>query len=467
MRVTREVVEKGIARLITKREFFVYGLTLVKSKVVMEHIGHPLAVTFQRGRPVLLYDPEAETSAKDVDDVTEILRHEATHLLLLHPYRAPEYVRRRTKPGRSPRGILYNTAVAAAIDTAQEHTVNEMILPSSYIEEHGVLLEEFRNTDMTSEEIADELLSRVEVSDDTLKYRGQAVGAGGAGSSSESGSQGNTRRGESPTEDGARSGVAQDEKTGVQNETAQLNRQASYVPSLKELLVQVMANGKDFTVDVLYVNDSEAESEEVAREFAKSVMQDAKSRGLLPSQFDEYLKSISDKRLGLEYVVRRALQRLVRGISRSSLPIRTKPSRRYPPGIGCGKIRRPNEGVIIITDTSGSMSEETLEVVFGEIERIARRYAVYWIGCDADAYDAKLYRRGMWRQLGLRRGGTDYEPAIAVAQERGFRKIVYITDAICPAPRNLEPDTEVLWVVVGDADAGHLPGEVIRVLDFA
>ena len=478
MKVTREAVEKGIARLITRRESFVYGLTLVKARVVMEHIGHPLAVTFQKGRPVLIYDPEAETSVETVDDVAEILRHEATHLLLLHPYRAPEYVRRHAKPGRTVRDQFYNTAVAAAIDVSQEHITNEMILPSPYIEEHGILLEEFRGQDMTAEEIANTLLSRFEVSDDEISYSGVPVeGAGGTSRSSEqpggTAGQGDTQKtasegagtNVSPEQGPAKQGDAQ--KTASEVASERTSQGVTYIPSLKDLLVQVMASGKDFTIDVIPVNDSEVENEEIAREFAKSVMQDAKSRGLLPSNLDEYLKSISDKRLGLEFVVRRALQRLVRGIPRSTVPIRTRPSRRYPPGIGCGKLKKPDSGVIVVTDTSGSMEDETLQVVFGEIERIAKRYSVYWIGCDADAYDAKLYKRGMWRQLGLRRGGTDYEPAIAAAQEKGFRKIVYITDAICPAPKNLEPDTEVLWVVFGDADAEHLPGEVIRVTDFA
>ncbi len=417
--ISTDLIEKGVIRLLTLRERYVYGLILLRAaRREDKTLSSFLGVTFVRGRPILLYNTTYEIEpAATLDDITDVLEHEANHLLLLHPYRCRDYLMTRcmqelgtTRPNTTY-GRLRAVQIHSCIDAAQEHAANEALVGTSkYVKENGRWFEEYLNKGMSSEEIADELLKQLPP---------PSTGGGGGG--------------------------------GSDTET-------------------VLGRAKTLDGDVVVVSDAEALNEVLAAEQVKQVLIEAKGRGLLPGHLAAMLDRIIDRKLLLKPVLRRYLERMMFSIPTERKPIRTRPSRRYPPPYGTGKIRYPKGGLCVITDTSGSMEDEKLEVIFGEIDRLSRRYPILWIGCDAGVYDVKRYRPGMWRELKFARGGTDYEPAIEKAHQFRIHKIVYITDAICPAPKNLEPRDEVLWIVFGKQDAKHLESgqcRVIRIEDYA
>jgi predicted metal-dependent peptidase len=123
------------------------------------------------------------------------------------------------------------------------------------------------------------------------------------------------------------------------------------------------------------------------------------------------------------------------------------------PGI---RIKRKNR-VVVVIDTSGSITNETLAVFMAEIEGIARTGAeVTIIEADCKVQDVYDYRRG--KQIGMKGGGgTDFDPAFAYinsGKSGAFDACIYLTDGCASAPV-IRPRTPVLWIVTQDGDNGE------------
>jgi len=137
-------------------------------------------------------------------------------------------------------------------------------------------------------------------------------------------------------------------------------------------------------------------------------------------------------------------------------------SRRFStvPGI---KVKRLRDLVVAI-DTSGSVSEETLAAVFGEIRRLWRAGAdVEVVACDTEVRQTLSYRgrRPAHIEGG---GGTAFDPVFRWLRQRRTRPdgCIYITDGFGPTPK-VSPRCRLLWLVTAGGDPRALRfGQVAR-----
>lgn len=129
-----------------------------------------------------------------------------------------------------------------------------------------------------------------------------------------------------------------------------------------------------------------------------------------------------------------------------SKPDFRQPPRRFPHLVGVFPGRRRRQGrphILVVIDTSASMTIGLLEQVNGELSRLATEYLVTVVECDAKIQQVYPYRRVQSVQG---RGGTDLRPVFEPSFMNVHRPdlIVYFTDGQGPAPTNAPP-IPVLW----------------------
>lgn len=132
------------------------------------------------------------------------------------------------------------------------------------------------------------------------------------------------------------------------------------------------------------------------------------------------------------------------------------------PGI---RIKRKQRLAVVI-DTSGSISEDVLEVFFREIHGIWKNDAeVVVIECDADIQGTFPYK-GKTPLAIKGGGGTSFDPAfswINNTQNGSFDACIYLTDG-CAREPVVKPKSPLLWVITADGNVGdHLKfGRIIQ-----
>jgi predicted metal-dependent peptidase len=146
---------------------------------------------------------------------------------------------------------------------------------------------------------------------------------------------------------------------------------------------------------------------------------------------------------------RRLLRRSVREATEVR-PVFTRPPRRLPALIGVmpGQVHQPTApAVMVVLDTSGSLSTPLLARIASELDGIARRHRVTVVECDAVVQRSYPYRGRLTGVHG--RGGTDLRPAFAAELLRRVHPdvIVYFTDGYGPAPAS-PPGVPVIWCLV-------------------
>lgn len=145
-------------------------------------------------------------------------------------------------------------------------------------------------------------------------------------------------------------------------------------------------------------------------------------------------------------------------------------SKRYgtTPGI---KVRRRHR-LIVVVDTSGSMTDALLAAVFAEIHHLYRRGAeVTVVECDA-AVQATWPYRGQRPTSASGGGGTAFDPALAWANARPERPdaLIYLTDGYAHPPQ-VKPRMPTLWLITpggiapGSDGWQALPGRRVQLPD--
>jgi predicted metal-dependent peptidase len=158
---------------------------------------------------------------------------------------------------------------------------------------------------------------------------------------------------------------------------------------------------------------------------------------------EEYLVR-SDARGKLDW--RQLLRRYV-GQALEPSPSLNRPPRRLPDLVGIVPSRnyRPlRPKVLAIIDSSGSIMDEPLEEIAGELSRLARSHAVTVVECDAAIHKTYAFRGKLEPILG--RGGTDLRPPFEpkfLAKHRPDLAL-YFTDGFGPAPGQA-PKVPVIW----------------------
>jgi predicted metal-dependent peptidase len=135
-----------------------------------------------------------------------------------------------------------------------------------------------------------------------------------------------------------------------------------------------------------------------------------------------------------------------------------RPSRRAAamPDVILPSLRQPLPTVAVVIDTSGSMSDEMLAQVLGEVGGLLNslgvaRNRLHVVCCDAEAYAAQRVLNAHEVRL-LGGGGTDMGVGLAAAAELKPRPdlILVLTDGFTPWPQR-PPKAKV---VVGLMDRG-------------
>lgn len=177
----------------------------------------------------------------------------------------------------------------------------------------------------------------------------------------------------------------------------------------------------------------------------------SKMRGLYGGALESIIKELTKTPI-IDW--RRALGRFISSFSLCEIN-RTlkKPDRRQLGPWGHKKEKLPK--LIIAVDTSGSVSDKMLVRFFSQIRILGQMLSeVRVITCDAEVTGDVEFRPGLEKRLhATGRGGTDYDPTIALVNKKysDYDGMVYLTDGYCPVPKQ-RCKIRTLWVVQGNKE---------------
>jgi predicted metal-dependent peptidase len=209
---------------------------------------------------------------------------------------------------------------------------------------------------------------------------------------------------------------------------------------------------------------SEANRKLLARDVARRIREHSRTRGDMPAGWqrwaDEVLEPVVDWRRTLRSAVRRGVADIA---GRVDFTYR-KPSRRAAamPGVILPSLRQPLPTVAVVIDTSGSMSDDMLAQVLGEVSGLLSsvgiaRHRLHVVCCDAQAYEAQRVLNAHEVRL-LGGGGTDMGAGLAATTELRPRPdlVIVLTDGHTPWPSGPPGKAKV---IVGLMDVtGSVPG---------
>jgi predicted metal-dependent peptidase len=193
-----------------------------------------------------------------------------------------------------------------------------------------------------------------------------------------------------------------------------------------------------------------------------SAANEAKSRGMLPGNIESLIETILTPQVDWKAVLARFLR-----VSDKSDYSWVRFNRRFiAQGLYLPGLHSPALGEIsIIVDTSGSVSDNELQVFSSETSAILQDLnpsAINFVQCDAEVHSAVTYTR---EDLPLTyeykgRGGTSFVPGIEYVQENYplTTACIYFTDLEGDFPDEV-PEFPVLWVTTVQHSAPF--GEVI------
>ena len=138
-----------------------------------------------------------------------------------------------------------------------------------------------------------------------------------------------------------------------------------------------------------------------------------------------------------------------------------RPSRRY--GTRPGTKKEEVLSLAIGIDTSGSISDEALRMFFDELYWIHRRGAKITVfECDCEI--GREYDFGDLDLSGITGGGgTDLEPVVREASDRGYDALIYFTDGYAP---EIEADYNIPTILVLPEDSVHRREDLPLDADF-
>jgi predicted metal-dependent peptidase len=203
---------------------------------------------------------------------------------------------------------------------------------------------------------------------------------------------------------------------------------------------------------------SAVEADAIRRQTAQELRAHAKTRGRLPAGWrrwaDEILEPTVDWRRALTGAVREAASWASGAVDYTY----QRPSRRGAavPRVVFPSLRRPMPRVAVVVDTSGSMGDDELRAVLGEVAGVLRavgigRNRVTVLSCDADVHAVR--RANTVGDVVLAGGGgTDMRVGIDQALRGAERPhiIIVLTDGYTPWPDARPGNVRVIAGLVGD-----------------
>jgi predicted metal-dependent peptidase len=117
-----------------------------------------------------------------------------------------------------------------------------------------------------------------------------------------------------------------------------------------------------------------------------------------------------------------------------------------------GKKREYLPSLVVVVDTSGSVSDEMLAMFFSQIHLLRNMLnEVEVVIADAQVHESFTYKSGMENSLknaAVGRGGTDFDPAVKYINTNLSHcdGAVYLTDGWCPVP-STKCRIPMIWIV--------------------
>ena len=237
-----------------------------------------------------------------------------------------------------------------------------------------------------------------------------------------------------------------------------LKAQTCEVGESTDASVVTVANCTDLSDHDWQVGEDPDEAAAIVRELvnASVSMMNDESRGMMPGFFMSKVEEINRPPV-LSW--QSILKKYVGTIASSKIKTRTRLNRRQPNRFDIsGEVADKVLKIVVAIDTSGSVNDDQIAVIFNEIFAILakRKHEITVIECDSAVQ--RVYRvrnAGEIQKKVAGRGGTYFTPVIEfINNDKYFRDalLIYFTDGFgedeIPKPKTYRN----LWVILDNAD---------------
>ena len=198
---------------------------------------------------------------------------------------------------------------------------------------------------------------------------------------------------------------------------------------------------------------SEAQGEVIRRQVAEAIQEAVKNRGTVPGHLQRWAEAVLTPKVNWRAVLRSLVRRgLAQAQGRSDYRLDGRNRRAAVSPVILPRLRSPLPRLLVLVDTSGSMSDSELSQALTEIGGITRSLGV---AVDVASGDTQLetFQRGILdpRKVQLRGGGgTDLGRILTELGEKGrWDLAVVLTDGYTPWPAQNPFPNPVLVVTTG------------------
>jgi predicted metal-dependent peptidase len=247
-----------------------------------------------------------------------------------------------------------------------------------------------------------------------------------------------------------------------------------------ELLIALAEGGKvqlsnhgPFTDDHL-PSRAQGNALEQTRQVLRDAVEEAREQGAdeqrmriagkLPARLLEMLDDEGPPKVPIDW---KTALRMFAARRRAPRHTYSRPSRRFParvgeiPGrtYGTREVERPR--LLVVIDTSGSMSPGDLGEIARQLRQLADHARFLVAECDVEVHRVYPFRGEIESLMG--RGGTDLRTVFSPSfrQEHRFEGLIYFTDGIGPFPAQ-DPGVSTLWVLSGETPFACPWGQQVR-----
>ena len=375
--------------------------------------------TFSDGK-TLYYNAEYINSL-DIDQTQFALSHEALHCALSHFYRRGHRIKTRW-------------------DLACDYAVNPLLIndglkptpDAAYLEEYKGMTAEEIYPCLDDEDDEDDEQEQDSDTDDNEDLENKHQGDAG--------------------NDNSEKKPEQDDRSDSENEPEQDDRSEGAGSSNQN---ENQSNGGSAAPEPQPMSGQEQEDLNTQwQQRLAAAAQTAHQRGQLGGEMARMVDFLLQPRLPW----RMLLQRYMTMTARDDYSYSRPSSRRGNPAV-FPRLRSSETSVVVVIDTSGSISEEEIGEFISEIDAIKShvRARITLLTCDSELNHGCPWYFDPWDDFSrdiaiLGGGGTNFRPPFEwiEKQDRAPDLLVYFTDAMGIFPR-AEPMYPVLWLVKGQA----------------
>jgi len=455
-KLTRQRIEelkKKISLIYSEQKFYLYFyLTLLDE--IRSLPNAPAAVIFEDNQPKILYSNECledflstltKKNLKEHFSFFNLIKHEVLHILNLHPIRVAEYLKSRNLPPTQQNIEILNVIA--------DSLVNRYLDPT-FLQKANAIRPTDKNK--TLEELADEILKQT-MQQHQQNQQNQAQQNKNLQNQQKSKSQScqndqNQQNNTTSQNQKTKSKQTQSQEQNSQNQQSnqlqpssqnQQNNNQSSSQNLQNNQAQNQQDSSFAPNDILKKNVEDLMSKSVRelKEIKKNIQEKInklvdeiqKSIGSIPAEVEEIIRSYKE----CEIPVLENEQELFSAFAEiERLFIDKSPA--SPKSVFL-PIYRPYQGktILLIIDTSGSMSYEEFEYVFYLIKRLKQNNKVLVLNIDTKIKDKPILLEKYKFLPALKvkgRGGTDFQDLenvkkfLSTTDKENITSVILFTD---------------------------------------